>query len=272
MALALVTSADAMAADEPVLAAAEPASGPGVDTPQASGDQRVVQLNEEGSALYAAGDFRRAVELFIQAYAVDQDPNLLFNIASCYEGLGDVEAALEKYRAFLVAPNADPEGRPRAERAIERLTQPEASEVPNKQPADAPVPAPVAAAPSPAAAPPSGPPSWAAWVGLGGGAALAAAGTTFYLLGAADHAEVTSASGYADSQAVVPMTREEADDLVRAGDTKKAVGVGALVTGGALLGGYLAWWLIDPPGGDSTPDVAVAVDGSSASFSLAGRF
>ena len=97
-------------------------------------------------------------------------------------------------------------------------------------------------------------------------------GTTFYLLGAADHAEVTDANGYGDTQAVVSMTRQEADDLVRAGDTKKAVGVGALVTGGALLGGYLAWWLLDPPGGDAAPDVAVSVDGSSAAFSFAGRF
>jgi hypothetical protein len=34
---------------------------------------------------------------------VDEDSNLLFNIASCYEALGDIEAALEKYRVFLAA-------------------------------------------------------------------------------------------------------------------------------------------------------------------------
>src|SRR5688572_2447927 len=71
----------------------------------------VAQLNEEGAALYAARDYRRAIEKFIQAYAVDTDPNLLFNIARCYEELGDVDAAIEKYETFLKTPGADTRGR-----------------------------------------------------------------------------------------------------------------------------------------------------------------
>jgi tetratricopeptide (TPR) repeat protein len=235
-----------------------------------TGDQRVVQLNEQGSALYAAGDFRRAVELFIQAYAVDQDPNLLFNIGSCYEGLGDVEAALEKYRAFLDAPNADPEGRPRAERAIERLMQASAAPAPEERPVE-PSPAPPVQA-SPASTSEAGPPSWSAWVGLGGGAVLGAAGVTLYLLGAADHADVTSAEGYGDSTDVVSFTRSEADDLVRSGDAKKTAGVAAAAAGGALLAGYLVWWLLDPPSNDAPPAVQASADGSSATLTFSGHF
>src|SRR5688500_15364231 len=65
------------------------------------GSTGVAQLNEEGAALYAARDYRRAIEKFIQAYAVDADPNLLFNIARCYEELGETDAAIEKYEVFV---------------------------------------------------------------------------------------------------------------------------------------------------------------------------
>src|SRR5688572_30400720 len=70
----------------------------------------VAQLNEEGAAFYAARDYRRAIEKFIQAYAIDTDPNLLFNIARCYEELGEVDAAIEKYETFLKTPGADTRG------------------------------------------------------------------------------------------------------------------------------------------------------------------
>jgi tetratricopeptide (TPR) repeat protein len=265
-----IASGSALAAEN------SPVPGPAPELPAApphaaSSDQRVVQLNEEGSALYAAGNYRRAVELFIQAYAVDQDPNLLFNIGSCYEGLGDVEAALEKYRAFLDAPNADPDGRPRAERAIERLTQAAAQPAPEERPVEPP--APIAPAPASMASPPeAGPPSWAGWVGLGGGAVLGATGVTLYILGAADHAEVTNTSGYGDAGDVVSLTRAEADDLVRSGDTKKAIGVAAAATGGALLTGYLVWWLLDPPSHDASPTLNASIDRASGQLSLSGRF
>jgi tetratricopeptide (TPR) repeat protein len=275
MAIAVVAalgSNSALAAEPPRTAEAPPASVLYNEPGRApSGDQRVEQLNEQGSALYAAGDYRRAVEHFIEAYAVAQDPNLLFNIASCYEGLGDVDAALEKYRAFLDAPDADPEGRPRAERAIVRLTEASASPAAQETPAQAPAP-PASAAVAPAAAADPRPPAWAAWVGLGGGAALGVTGAALYLLGAADHAEVTNASGYGDAGAVASMTRAEADELVHSGDVKKAVGVGVAAAGGALLTGYLVWWLLDRDPNDAPPSVQLSVDGASAGLALSGPF
>jgi tetratricopeptide (TPR) repeat protein len=255
-----------LAAEAPGAAEAPPASGLYSDPARsASGDARVEQLNDQGSALYAAGDYRRAVEHFIEAYAVDQDPNLLFNIASCYEGLGDVDAALEKYRAFLNAPDADPDGRPRAERAIARLSE---AASPTPEP---PLPPPSAPAP-PASAVEPGPPSWAAWVGLGGGAALGVTGATLYLLGAADHADVTNTSGYGDAEAVVAMTRAEADDLVHSGNVKKSIGVGVAAAGGALLTGYLVWWLLDRAPDDTAPTVQLSVNDASAGLFLSGPF
>src|SRR4051812_41384835 len=92
----------------------------------------VAQLNEEGAALYASRDYRHAIEKFIQAYAVDSDPNLLFNIARCYEELGEIDAAIEKYDTFLKTPGADARGRARARESLTALR--EAAETARKNP------------------------------------------------------------------------------------------------------------------------------------------
>jgi hypothetical protein len=263
--LAAVLAAGASRADEgsPADPGVAPAAAGNGAAPMAEGEQRVVDLNEQGSRLYAAGDYRRAVELFIEAYAVGQDPNLLFNIASCYEGLGDIEAAIEKYHDFLDAPTADVEGRPRAERAIERLRlEAAAPVVVEPPPAPAPAPAPPVAAPVDSG---GGDPAWVPWVGLGGGAALVALGTTFYLMGASDHAKVTDAGGYDDPNAVVAMTRSEADDLVRSGNTKKQIGVLTASAGGALAAGYLVWWWLHRP---DAADAADAPEAASIDFGV----
>jgi tetratricopeptide (TPR) repeat protein len=241
------------------------------DATSGPGDERVVELNEEGSELYAAGDYRRAAERFLQAYAVDQDPNLLFNVASCYEGLGDLDAALEKYRAFLADPAAEAEGRPRAEAAIERLT----AELAERQAAKPP-PAPIIA-PAPRVAPAleEAPrtPAWIPWVGLGGGAALGVLGATLYAMGAADHADVTDAPGYGDDARVAQMTRSQANALVSSGNTKKAFGMTSASVGGALAVASVAWWLIDPHTEAKTGGkVDLALSGAAAQLTLKGSF
>src|SRR5450755_434243 len=71
--------------------------------------------------LFRAADYRHALERFLQAATIDQDSNLLFNIARCYEMLGDRDAAIEKYEAFLAKPDADSQGKVRANEAIRAL-------------------------------------------------------------------------------------------------------------------------------------------------------
>lgn len=85
--------------------------------------QSEVDLNSQGVALYQAGRYREAVEVFLGAYAVDKDPNTLFNIARCYELLNEPEAALKKYEAFLASPDIEPAGRERATRAVQALQE-----------------------------------------------------------------------------------------------------------------------------------------------------
>lgn len=261
---------------EPALAAEDGASNVAIPEAEAA---RAMALNEEGAALYAARDYRRAVEKFIQAHAVDEDPNLLFNIASCYEKLGDADAAIEKYRDFLAAPAADPEGRQRAEKAIEALSHGPAEAGPARsKPADAAVKAPrePQAPPTPVVLQvrPDGP-RLLPWLAFGGGAVLGVAGATFYLLGANDHAEVTGSPGYGDRSVAASMTLAQAEHLVRNGKTKKWIGGTSLVLGGALVTSYLVIWLLDdgrPVKAETEPRLSVSTDRAGATVAWIGSF
>lgn len=196
---------------------------------------RIAELNEAGAKAYAERNYRAAIEKFVEAYAIDHDPNLLFNIARCYEKLGDLPAAIEKYETFIATPGADTEGRLKAKASLRELRQlesqggttqessaaPEASESPRAADTDA-----QSSSTFPRLLP---------WLSLGGGAVLAGVGATFYVFGMRDHDQVTSAKGYGSTSSVHPMTRSEAQSYVDAGDTKKRIGGIGLGLGGALL-------------------------------------
>jgi tetratricopeptide (TPR) repeat protein len=120
LSLTMLISRTGLAEDAATGAAAE--STPGAARPK---------LSEEALALYKARDYRHAAEKFLQAYSLDHDSNLLFNIARCYEALGDTDGAVEKYEAFLATPDADVEGRRRAALAIRTLRQSTSGSVPS---------------------------------------------------------------------------------------------------------------------------------------------
>jgi len=253
------------------------AADPRPGAPASANASGVAQLNEEGAALYAARDYRHAIEKFIQAYAVDADPNLLFNIARCYEELGEVDAAIEKYETFLKTPGADTRGRQRARESLATLRE-------ARDRAAEPPPARAPAAAETSAAAPAAPPAEAAetssvlpWVTLGGSLAFAAVGTTFYLMGASDHGKVTDARGYGDSSAVSDMTRREADDLVSSGDTKKLIGGISFGLAGALAATYVVLLITDDetasePGPAGNLALSLAPSPRGGQLSLQGSF
>jgi hypothetical protein len=109
----------AMSATLCIIAVPAAAQEPGSEA--AARAAQVQRLSEEGAALFRARDYRRANEKLQQAYSLDPDPNLLFNIAKCYEALGDNAAAIEKYEHFLREPGADPGGKMRAQESLRTL-------------------------------------------------------------------------------------------------------------------------------------------------------
>jgi len=263
----------------PLLVAAGMAWGL-VATPASAGEARggaaatspasVATLNEEGASLYAARDYRRAIEKFIQAYAVDSDPNLLFNIARCYEELGEVDAAIEKYEAFLKTPGADTRGRQRARESIQALRES------NKQPSGASAASGASSPTQPGGeagvAAAKGPNYWP-WAALGGSLVFGAVGTTFYVLGVSDHNQVTDADGYGDPNAISDMTRSEAQDLVSSGDTKKLIGGISLGLAGALAATYVVLLVTgDDSGPSEQPSLAFDLSPHGSSVTLQGSF
>lgn len=103
-----------------------------------------------GEKLYASGDFRAAIAEFAKADALAPSPILEFNIALCYEKLGDDAEALRRYRLYLrEMPNAP--NRAGVEAKIRAL---EAAAAKARQPAPPPrTPAPPPEAETPAASP-----------------------------------------------------------------------------------------------------------------------
>lgn len=261
-----LAAAPAYAANEGRAAAPAPASQVGV-----------AQLNEEGAALYSARDYRRAIEKFIQAYAVDSDPNLLFNIARCYEELGEVDAAIEKYENFLKTPGADTRGRQRARESLQSLRESrdkDSTREPTASGSKTPLSAEHSTDTAVQQAKAEHQTNLVPWLTLGGGVLFAAVGTTFYLLGASDHNEVTDAQGYGDRDAVADMTRKQADDLVSSGKTKKVLGGVSLGLAGALAATYVVLMVTgdDSPSEESNVALTVLPSRSGAAVSVQGSF
>ena len=241
----LLAAGTAAARDNGPAASVEPARSPQ--------DDQVLLLNEEGARLYAAHEYAGALARFQAAFALEQDPNLFFNIASCHRGLGDLRAAIENYRAFLESPGADSKGREPARQAIAEL---EAELAPKNRPP------PVTAPRAPSNAPANK--SWldhplVPWVVVGGSAIALLGGASVYALGERDHDQLSETPGLGNPNGVTGLTRVQAHDLLDAGNDKKLVGGAAMALGAALLSGYGAMLLIRELGAEPTTEDRLAI-------------
>jgi len=75
-------------------------------------------LSEQAVEAFSAKRYDESIGLFEQAYALDANPNYLFNIGRVYEEKGDLEQAVAHYQKFVSQPGVDLESR---EAATERL-------------------------------------------------------------------------------------------------------------------------------------------------------
>jgi tetratricopeptide (TPR) repeat protein len=108
IAAAIATAPCARAVAAPAAAADED------DSPKARADA----LSDEAVQKFEAKEYDAAVALFEDAYAIDPQPNYLFNIGRVYEEKGDLEKAVEFYQRFLGESGVDLESR---QVATERL-------------------------------------------------------------------------------------------------------------------------------------------------------
>ena len=62
-----------------------------------------IALFEQSVDHYRAGRFERAAELLREAYALEPEPVLLYNLARALEGAGEDDAAADAYRRYLAS-------------------------------------------------------------------------------------------------------------------------------------------------------------------------
>lgn len=234
--------------------------------------ERALQLSDEAVAFYNARDYRHAIEKYAAAYALDPDPNLLFNQGRCYEALGDLPAADERYREFLSKPNGDVIARKKANDFVARFAASGAGKPKPASTAQAPPP------PRPAeASEPRGGTMRAVGLGLAGaGLVTAGAGAYFFFKGRSDVNDVRSGNyGRAaeDPNAVSSLTEAEANQKIDDGKSRQTLG-GILMGAGAgvtLLGAGL---YLFAPSKRAAPTTALggwALPGGGV-LSLQGRF
>lgn len=236
---------------------------------QADDTAKVEQLFAEGAALYRAGKYRASIEKFDAAYAIYPEPNLLYNKARAHEALGEIDAALEAYRACAASDKVDPGVRTKALGKVQMLEKAKATTA--VAPADPRV-APAAAAVRTTAPEEKGAGlTIAKWGLAGAGVALAATGAAFFAMGASDHSKVNGAIDDA-AGGVATLTRAEADQLSDDGAQKKTIGV-ALAGGGlAALVGAAIFFVMDSgdDAGDGTVGLGLTPDGAAVTWQ--GRF
>jgi tetratricopeptide (TPR) repeat protein len=83
--------------------------------------KKVQELATEGAKAFNAKDYRKAIEYFEKAYAVEPVPNLLYNIGKCHEKLEQWRSAQKYYKKFAVAPDVSSEAREEALASVDRI-------------------------------------------------------------------------------------------------------------------------------------------------------
>jgi tetratricopeptide (TPR) repeat protein len=96
------------------------ASAPALQA-QESPQESPVQLFEEGMRRFGAKDYKSAVEVFRRVFQLDPNPFVLYNIARCYEELGDPDSAVRYYQRALALDGLPKEVRKETVARLERL-------------------------------------------------------------------------------------------------------------------------------------------------------
>lgn len=255
--------------------------------PSKTSRRRAIRLFKKSQAAYQEGRFQDAASLLEEAYTLDPNPTLLFNLARAREGTGDVAGTIEAYRRYL---KADPKAkdRPAIERRIANLKaqleerraleqkadeerkrrealERQAEEEKKRREAErlaAPPPPPPPPPPPVKVVEPRNVSPWP-WIILGVGALGAGAGGVLGAMAADNHALAMDEP--------VQTTAKELDDRAQT----FALGANiAFAAGGAVALAGLVWGIVDVAtlGEETKPDVIVGPSVSARGISISGRF
>ena len=190
--------------------------------------RKVEELSAKAAELYGKKDFLGAIELFKKAYELEPVPNLLYNIARCYEKAEKYEEAIEYYKKFTVAPDVDSKSREDSLKRIETLQDAlDAKKALNtkKDPNGQTGPNGQTTTPKPVE---QGPDRTVAYVLLGGGALALAGGATMGVLAKGKQSDFEAAGTTPDERRAL---RDSGERFALMADGMYVVGAGLAVVG-----------------------------------------
>ncbi len=231
--------------------------------------EKAIQLFQKSGVAYKAGKFQEAADLLLEAYRLDPNPTLLYNLARALESAGDPEGALDAYRRYLSEAEEIPDrvaiearvanldrqvqekrelrARLKAEQAAKEAAARAAEEAQS-----------LAAKPKPRVEGPGAVPWIIAGVGalgLGGGAVLG-------LMAQSEHQNAQDAANQ--------------QETVKFNDSAQGLATGAniaFIAGGVVAAGGLIWGLVAPSGDDEDPEAVTATFSFSPhGFAITGTF
>lgn len=171
----------------------------------------------DGQRLFEASNYSDALESFQCSFSVVPHANTLFNIGQCKESLGDLEGALRTYRSYL---ELFPEGEGRA-LAEENIRDLEARIADSQPPEEPPQPESSADSQEPQDVPTRMTLARTmAWVSLGLGVAIGAAGAGLYVASVVRHDNFITEQ----AQEPVSVTLPELQDMKSSGQAMETSG------------------------------------------------
>ena len=202
--------------------------------PAATAQNRAAELFKASLEAYRQGDFKQTVALLNEAYALDPQPVIPYNLGRAYEGLGDVDAAIDAYERYLKADPKAPDRLSIEQRIVtlqrqrdEEKRRAEAAAVEQRR------------AEERAKQPHDEPPrsrSIGPYIVAGVGAAGLVAGGVFGLVATSKHSAATSEH--------VQTTAIDEQDQAKSMATVSTI---SFIAGGALLAAGVTWWFLDTP-------------------------
>jgi tetratricopeptide (TPR) repeat protein len=230
---------------------------------------RAADLYQQSIDSYRKGDFKTTIVQLKEAYALDPQPVLVYNLARAYEGVGDTDAAIDAYSHYLeLDPKAPDRGaieqriatlrRERDERialqkqsdADRRAAQEQAARAAREKKASD-------------AQPAQKPHRRSAWPYVVGGVGLAgiAAGGVVGLMAVSEHTTARD-----------DRVQQTASDDQKKAQTYATVSTVAFIGGGVLLAVGATWWILDTDTKPSHTTARARVGVSPGGLVLQGSF
>jgi tetratricopeptide (TPR) repeat protein len=218
----------------PAWAQASPTAQPaGATPPSAAAHARAAELFRKSVDTYRSGNFKQTIDLLNEAYALEPQPVLLYNLARAQEGIGDNDAAIDTYEKFLAQePNAKDRGAIEQRLATLRRQREERIALEKRSAAQPAQPAQPTEPPPPVREPHRR--SVLPYVVGGVGVAGLVVGTVFGVM----------ANSKRDDAVAEPSQRQ-ALDLEDQAKSRATLSTVSFVVGGVLLAAGATWWMLD---------------------------